>query len=106
VTLTIPQRNLLWEVAQHKYGWSHVSRRKGEVQVVDGLVRRGLVEYVEPHNGRESDIPEIAATGAGRIEIERRWPISPFALGTYDHQPGGWARPDGTQPHPAEATHA
>jgi hypothetical protein len=98
VDLSIPMRLKFWTVAQHKYGWSHVSRHKGEVQVADALVRRGLVEYVEPHNGRDSHIPEIAATDAGRAEIQRRWPASPFAHGTYEPQPNGWQKPDGSFP--------
>jgi hypothetical protein len=31
----------------------------------------------------------------GRAEIERRWPVSPFALGTYEHQSGGWMPREG-----------
>jgi hypothetical protein len=101
--LTKPMRYLLWTVAQHKYGWSHVARRGGQLQVADALVRRGLVEWVEPFNGRGSHAPEIKATELGRAEIKRRWPISPFVLGSYEPQPGGWQAPDGSQPF-AKAT--
>lgn len=95
--LTKPQRYMLWTVAQHKYGWSHVSRRGGELQVAAALIRRGLIEWVEPHNGPDSHAPEIKATELGLAEIRRRWPISPYALGTYEPQPGGWQQPDGSQ---------
>lgn len=83
--LSHPMRGLLWTVAQHKYGWTHVGRHNGQQQVAEGLERRGLVTY-----DRERHHPTVAATNAGRAEIERRWPVSPFALGTYEHQPKGW----------------
>jgi hypothetical protein len=88
-------RYLLWKVAQHKYGWTYVSRHRGGLQIADALLARGLVCYGA--SGRDTH-PSIEATTAGRAEIERRWPISPFALGTYEDQPGGWQQPDGTQP--------
>jgi hypothetical protein len=91
--LTKPMRYLLWQVGQHKYGWTHVSRYGGALQTGDALVRRGLVEW--GRNGREHTDPRIRATDAGRAEIERRWPVSPFVLGTYEPQPGGWSLPDG-----------
>lgn len=94
VLLTHPMRDLLWEVAQHKYGWRYVSRYRGQIQVADGLVRRGLVEWVA-RNPRDSHAPAIVATQAGFDEIERRWPVSPFALGTYEHQPNGWTPLEG-----------
>jgi hypothetical protein len=88
VRLTIPMRDLLWQVAQHKYGWTHVIRYGGPLQTADALVRRGLVEWGT--NGREHTDPRIVATDLGRAEIKERWPISPFVLGTYESQPGGW----------------
>lgn len=90
VKLSVPMRNLLWRVAQMKYGWLYPSRSSGQMQTAEGLERRGLVtiEY------RRIE-PLIAATDAGRAEIERRWPVSPFALDTYDEQPQGWDPPEG-----------
>lgn len=96
VQLTAPMRDLLWTVAQHKYGWTHVSRHRGQLQVADALVRRGLVAW-GPHDGRDYHHPIIAATPAGLFEIGRRWPVSPYYLGTYDHQPGGWTPREGVR---------
>lgn len=93
VHLTELMRNLLWTVAQHKYGWCHVSRHGGMLQVADALAARGLVEY--GRHSRDDHAPTIVATDAGKAEIERRWPVSPFALGTYEHQPGGWTPVEG-----------
>lgn len=90
--LTEPMRDLLWQVAQHQYGWTHVARYGGQLQVADGLVRRGLVEW--GRNGRDHPDPRVIATDAGREEIGRRYPVSPFVLGTYEHQPGGWTSRD------------
>lgn len=86
--------DLLWTVAQHKYGWAHcpnVGRGTRRLQVALALERRGLVavDLSKPH------MPTCSATAAGRVEIERRWPVSPFALGTYEHQPGGWTPREG-----------
>ncbi len=86
--LTEPMRRMLWAVAQHKYGWTHARRYGGELQVADGLVRRGLVEF--GRNGRDHADPRVVATDKGRAEIERLWPVSPFVLATYEPQPGGW----------------
>jgi hypothetical protein len=93
VKLSHPMRDLLWTVAQHKYGWTHVSRQRGQLQVAEGLIRRGLVMPSETHDWRWQ--PIIVATDAGRAEIERRWPVSPFALGTYEHQADGWTPCEG-----------
>lgn len=95
VELSIPQRDLLWRVAQHRYCWTYISRGRGQLQVADALVSRGLVQYGQ--GGREQLEPSIEATAMGRLEIKERWPISPFARNTYDHQPGGWQMPDGAQ---------
>lgn len=88
ILLSHPMRDLLWTVGQHKYGWTHVSRHGGGLQVADALVRRGLVQWGA--HGRDHHHPTISATFAGTLEIERRWPVSPYALGTYEHQPNGW----------------
>lgn len=90
--LSVPMRDLLWTVAQMQYGWAHVYRFGGQLQVADALVRRGLVEW--GRNGREHPDPRVVATEAGKAEIARRWPVSPFILGTYDEPPGGWDRRD------------
>jgi hypothetical protein len=92
--LSAAQRDLLWTVAQHKYGWAHCPNAGGRIrrfQTAQTLERLGLVaiDRSQPH------MPICAATDAGRAEIERRWPVSPFALGTYDHQPGGWTPREG-----------
>jgi hypothetical protein len=97
--LTIPMRDMLWRVAQHQYGWTHVSRFGGELQTADALVRRGLGEW--GLNGRDCMDPHIVATDLGCAEITERWPISPFVLGTYEEQPGGWMLADGVR-HPSE----
>lgn len=81
-TLSVPMRDLLWRVAQHKYGWTHVSRYNGQVQVADALVRRGLVEW--GRHDRDHNSPTIVATDAGKAEIAERWPVSPLILDTYD----------------------
>lgn len=88
--LSNPQRDMLWTVAQHKYGWTHVSRYHGEQQVAEALERRGLVTL-----DRERHHPVVVATDEGRAEIGRRWPVSPFYLGTYEHQPEGWTPVEG-----------
>lgn len=94
--LTDPMRDMLWRVAQHEYGWTHVSRHNGQLQVADGLVSRCLVAYGDAdHRARNADSPVIYALPLGAVEIGRRWPVSPFALGTYDHQPGGWTPREG-----------
>jgi len=93
VKLSDPMRDLLWTVAQHKYGWTHASRHGGELQVADALVRRGFVEYGS--HDRDHTTPIIVATDEGHAEIERRWPVSPCALGTYNPQPGGWTPREG-----------
>jgi hypothetical protein len=82
--------NMLWTAAQMKYGWAWVPRRHGQHQVAEALVRRGLVVYERDY--RRS---RIWITEAGRAECERRWPVSPFVLGTYEHQPGGWTPREG-----------
>jgi hypothetical protein len=82
-------RDLLWIVAQHKYGWAHCPNdgsRIRRLQVAEALERRGLVDIdrSKPH------MPVCSVTPEGRMEILGRWPVSPYILGTYEHQPGGW----------------
>jgi hypothetical protein len=79
--------SLLWVLAQHKYGWAYCPRQfsSDRFRTAEALERRGLV--IVDRDGRDA---ACAATDAGRVEIERRFPVSPFALGTYEHQPGGW----------------
>ena len=89
MSLTEPMRDLLWTVAQHKYGWTHPGRHGGRLQVADALVRRGLVRW-DDRKASDHHHAVIVATPAGYDEIARRWPVSPFVLGTYEHQPGGW----------------
>lgn len=91
---SVAQRRLLWTVAQHKYGWCHCPHGFGSgdrFRTAEALGRRGLVaiDRSKPH------MPTCSATDAGRAEIERLFPVSPFALGTYDHQPGGWTPIEG-----------
>jgi DNA-binding PadR family transcriptional regulator len=84
VKLTDAQRNRLWTIAQHKYGWGYYSWR--DWPSFEALERRGLVEM-----SRASGTDRIyALTSAGLNECRRRFPVSPVVLGTYDHQPGGW----------------
>lgn len=75
------QERLLWTVAQHIYGWAYVGKRHQQAQA---LARRGLVRI------DRSGEPTVTATDAGRDYIAAHWPVSPFILGTYDHQPDGW----------------
>lgn len=82
-------RDLLWTIAQHKYGWAHCpnhGRGIRRLQTAEALERRGLVtvDRATPH------LPTCSATDEGRAVIAELYPVSPFILGTYDHQPGGW----------------
>ncbi len=92
--MTDRMRALLWQVAQHKYGWTNVDRHRGGLQVADALVARGFVTYSILH-GRETATPRLLVTDQGMEEIRRRWPVSPFVLGTYAAQPGGWTPVEG-----------
>lgn len=92
--LTDSMRDLLWTIAQHKYGWAHCPNHGGRVrrfQTAVALERRGLVriDLTKPH------MPTCSPTAAGLIVIRTEWPISPYVLGTYDHQPGGWTPREG-----------
>lgn len=93
-TLTSPMRALLWRVAQHKYGWAHCPN-VGSVRLLQtarALERRGLVTVSGPGH-----MPTCEATPEGRALIEEWWPVSPFALATYEHQPGGWTPVEGVR---------
>lgn len=81
--LTAPQRKLLWTVAQHIYGCVFVALGP-QMQTAQALERLGLVRV--DRTGQ----PTATATEAGRDYIAREWPVSPFVLGSYDHQPQGW----------------
>lgn len=94
-SLSTPMRDLLWTVAQHKYGWTHVSRYRGQLQVADALVRRGVVKWGS--EGREHHLPTIVATEWGERVIRDLWPVSPYNLQTCEHQPNGWDPRDGRQ---------
>lgn len=85
--MTPAMLDLLWLIAQHKYGWAHcpnVGRGVRRLQTAEALERRGLVTIKRGHT------PTCAATEKGRDLIARRWPVSPYILRTYEHQPGGW----------------
>jgi hypothetical protein len=88
--LTTPQRDLLWLMAQHIYGWTHVQKYGGQQQVAKALERRGLagIDWTRT-------CPTISLTELGADEVERRWPVSPFVLHTYAHQPNGWTPKEG-----------
>jgi peptidoglycan/xylan/chitin deacetylase (PgdA/CDA1 family) len=99
-SLSLSMREMLWTIAQHKYGWTHVSRHGGELQVADALIRRELVEWGS--HDRDHSSPIIVATEAGKAEIARLFPISPFVLGTYDWRAvrathGEWTPPPSLQ---------
>lgn len=70
--LTDPMRDMLWRVAQHEYGWTHVSRYGGGLQVGDALVRRGLVEW-----GRTGATIPIRASSRRRTARRRSRPAGP-----------------------------
>lgn len=92
--LSPAMRDLLWTIAQHKYGWAHcpnIGRTTRRLQTALALERRGLVYVRRGHN------PTCTATRAGFAECARRWPVSPYVLGTYAHQPGGWTPVEGVQ---------
>lgn len=94
MSLTVPMRDLLWQVAQHKYGWTYPGRHGGRLQVADALVRRGLVRWLALAP-RDHHHAVITATPVGYLEIVRRWPVSPYVLNTYEPQPGGWTPREG-----------
>lgn len=89
VPLSDAMRDRLWTIAQHKYGWGYYGLR--DWPSFDALERRGLVKRV-----RVSGADRVyELTEAGDAEVARRWPVSPSALKTYEHQPGGWTPREG-----------
>lgn len=96
LSLNKAQRDLLWMIAQHKYGWVYcpnVGSSERRLQTAQALERRGLVTI-----DRSGSCPTCSPTEAGKAEIKRCWPDSPFVLGTYDRPPYGWTPRDGDQP--------
>ncbi len=85
--LSQPMRRLLWTLAQNKYGWCYCLRGFGasRFRSSEALERRGLVTL-----DRDLYRETCAATEAGRAVIADLFPVSPYVLRTYDHQPGGW----------------
>lgn len=86
-------REALWTLAQHKYGWgyeSNLGRRPGVRRTMEALERRGLVLLLDADHYR----PWQLLPGA-RDLIEELWPVTPWSLGTYEHQPGGWTPREG-----------
>ena len=91
--LTPKMRRLLWTLAQHKYGWCYCHRGFGSENrypTAKALERRGLVVVFNEDAGARCE-----ATDEGRSVIAALFPVSPFILRTYDHQPGGWPPPEG-----------
>lgn len=98
--LSQPAERLLWQVAQHRYGWKYIqpTHRGAERQIGDGLVRRGLVVWgVDGTHMRDHETPAITITDAGREAIRKRWPVSPLILETYEPPEGGWPAFKGDQ---------
>lgn len=90
--LSDPMRRLLWTIAQHKYGWAHCFTVY-RLRTAEALERRGLVTV---DRSKLHDLT-CSPTDAGKTLIARLWPVSPFVLGTYDHQPGGWTPLHGSE---------
>jgi hypothetical protein len=56
------------------------------LQTAEALQRKGLVKV----DRSMAHMPTCTTTNRGRSVIENLWPVSPFILNTYTHQPGGW----------------
>jgi hypothetical protein len=84
--LSVPMRRLLWTIAQHKYGWAYCGPEVRRMQTAEALERRGLVAI----NRSRPYALTCSPTEMGRGAIALWFPVSPYILGTYDHQPGGW----------------
>ncbi|MBS3928023.1 MAG: hypothetical protein KGZ65_06125 [Sphingomonadales bacterium] len=82
IEFTEAMAELLWAIAQHKYGWTHI-RSQDDRLAARELERLG---WATIHHDKQI----ISATDAGKEEIVRRWPVTPYGLGTYDEQPSGW----------------
>lgn len=103
VALTEPMRELLWAVAQRRYGWVYVPDFGGEHRAAQALHERGLVTH---HLVRYLGGSIVVVTDAGRAEIRRRWPVSPCGEGTYDRSDWTLLHDDHVQraaAHPAAA---
>lgn len=80
-------RDRLWSLAQHTYGWGYAHGWR-QLRAYRALERRGLVQVAD---GRcDTGVWAFALTQEGARQAQRRWPLSPFALGTYDRPPEGW----------------
>lgn len=85
--LSGPQRDKLWQLAHHKYGWAYAGSYT-EVTIYEALVRRGVVEIAR---GRTHGANiAYAISDAGRAFVAELWPLCPFVLGTYTVPAGGW----------------
>lgn len=79
--LSRAQRNVLWQIAQHKYGWGYVNGL-GLRSAARALERLGLLTIDSEYR--------CTVTSVGEIEALRRWPNSPLALRSYLMPDGGW----------------
>jgi hypothetical protein len=91
VKITEHQRYRLWRLAQLKYGWAYANGHI-DLRSFEGLKRRGLVCRVESRDSA------FELTDKGAEQVAMRWPVSPFVLKTYEHQPGGWTPVEGVDP--------
>lgn len=73
--LTAAQRRVLWQLAQHKYGWGYING-VGLRSAARALERRRLVDV--DHEFR------VTLTNDGDREACRRWPVSPLAAHSYE----------------------
>jgi hypothetical protein len=82
MNLSIAQERMLWECAQHKYGWAHIPTRRNGRSTADVLVCLGLGAY--GRNGRDHAFPKLVLAPAGRALVARRWPVTPAMVGSYE----------------------
>jgi hypothetical protein len=85
MVLTRTQNLVLWQIAQHKYGWGYVTQF-GQRSAARALQRAGLITV--RHIDYRCDL-----TRAGVLEVARRWPKSPSALRSYTRPDDGWSPP-------------
>lgn len=83
--LTEAQNYVLWQIAQHKYGWGYING-VGRRSAARALERRGLITIAEWDY-------RCTTTCAGDRLIAARWPNSPSNLCTYERPKGGWDKP-------------
>ena len=97
MNLSPQQRDKLWKLAHHKYGWAYAVSYT-EVTTYEALVRRGLVQVAvgRTHGANIA----YAISEAGRAFVAELWPACPFILGTYEVPAGGWT-PKNPEPVPA-----